>query len=99
MMIELYTWSTPNGRKVSVMLEECGLAYNVHRINIGAGDQFAPGYVAIIQRQDPFDRRSRRPGGKSIQMMESGAILVYLAAKTGNSCRRMSAASTSRCNG
>ena len=41
-MIELYTWGTPNGRKVSVMLEECGLPYNVHRIDIGKGDQFAP---------------------------------------------------------
>src|SRR5882724_11066248 len=46
-MIELYTWGTPNGRKVSVMLEECGLAYNLHKINIGAGEQFAPDYLAI----------------------------------------------------
>ncbi|TMH83119.1 MAG: glutathione S-transferase family protein, partial [Betaproteobacteria bacterium] len=46
-MIELYTWSTPNGRKVSVMLEECGLPYNLHKINIGAGEQFAPDYLAI----------------------------------------------------
>src|SRR5205809_7818999 len=46
-MIELYTWSTPNGRKVSIMLEECGLVYNTHKINIGGGDQFAPDYVAI----------------------------------------------------
>ncbi len=60
-MIELYTWSTPNGRKISIMLEECGLAYNVHRINIGAGDQFAPDYVAInANAKIPLDRRPRR---------------------------------------
>jgi GSH-dependent disulfide-bond oxidoreductase len=83
-MIELYTWGTPNGRKVSVMLEECGLPYNVHRIDIGKGDQFAPEYLAInpngkipsIVDPDGYD-------GKPIAMMESGAILVYLAGKTG----------------
>ena len=46
-MIDLYTWTTPNGRKVSIMLEECGLPYNVHAINIGKGDQFKPEFLAI----------------------------------------------------
>ena len=83
-MIELYTWSTPNGRKVSVMLEECGLAYNVHRINIGASDQFAPDYVAINPNAKiPSIVDPDGPDGKPISMMESGAILIYLADKTG----------------
>ena len=83
-MIELYTWGTPNGRKISVMLEECGLAYNVHKVNIGAGEQFAPDYVAINPNAKiPSIVDSDGPGGKPIEMMESGAILIYLAAKTG----------------
>jgi GST-like protein len=84
MMIELYTWGTPNGRKVSVMLEECGLSYEVHKVNIGAGEQFAPGYLAINPNgKIPSIVDPDGPGGKPIRMMESGAILVYLAAKTG----------------
>jgi GSH-dependent disulfide-bond oxidoreductase len=83
-MIELYTWSTPNGRKVSVMLEECGLAYNVHRVNIGAGEQFAPAYVEINPNAKiPSIVDPDGPDGRPIQMMESGAILIYLSAKTG----------------
>jgi len=82
-MIELYTWGTPNGRKVSIMLEETGLPYNVHRIDIGKGEQHAPEYVAINPNAkipsivDPYG-----PDGKPISMMESGAILIYLADKT-----------------
>ncbi len=83
-MIELYTWSTPNGRKVSVMLEECGLAYELHKINIGAGDQFAPRYLAINPNgKIPSIVDPDGPDGKPIRMMESGAILIYLSAKTG----------------
>src|SRR5690349_25072484 len=83
-MIELYTWSTPNGRKVSVMLEECALAYNVHKINIGSGEQFDPDYVAINPNAKiPSIVDPEGPGGEPIRMMESGAILVYLSAKTG----------------
>src|ERR1700741_1565810 len=83
-MIELYTWGTPNGRKVSVMLEECGLAYNVHRINIGAGEQFAPNYVAINPNgKIPSIVDPDGPDGKPIAMMEAGAVLVYLAGKIG----------------
>jgi len=83
-MIELYTWSTPNGRKVSVMLEESGLAYNLHKINIGAGEQFAPGYLVINPNgKIPSIVDPEGPDGKPIAMMESGAILIYLSAKTG----------------
>jgi GST-like protein len=83
-MIELYTWGTPNGRKVSVMLEECGLPYNVHRIDIGKGDQFAPEYLAINPNgKIPSIVDPDGPDGAPIAMMESGAILVYLADKTG----------------
>ena len=83
-MIDLYTWSTPNGRKVSIMLEECALPYTAHAVDIGKGDQFKPDFLtfspnnkipAIIDRDGP--------GGQPYAMMESGAILMYLAEKTG----------------
>src|SRR3954466_6639437 len=84
-MIELYTWSTPNGRKVSIMLEECALPYNVHKINIGTNrEQFTPEYLEINPNgKIPSIVDPDGPGGKAISMMESGAILVYLADKTG----------------
>ncbi|HTO51013.1 MAG TPA: glutathione binding-like protein [Burkholderiales bacterium] len=83
-MIELYTWGTPNGRKVSVMLEECGLAYNVHRIDIGKGEQLAPDYLEINPNgKIPSIVDPDGPDGAPLPMMESGAILVYLAGKTG----------------
>ena len=83
-MIELYTWGTPNGRKVSVMLEECGLPYNVHKINIGRDDQFAPDYLKLNPNgKIPAIVDPDGPGGKPYSMMESGAILIYLAEKTG----------------
>jgi len=84
-MIELYTWSTPNGRKVSIMLEECGLAYNVHKINIGTNrEQFAPDYLKINPNgKIPSIVDPDGPDGEPIAMMESGAILIYLAGKAG----------------
>ena len=84
-MIELYTWTTPNGRKISIMLEECGLAYNVHKINIGTNrEQFAPEYLRINPNgKIPSIVDPDGPGGKPIALMESGAILIYLADKTG----------------
>jgi GST-like protein len=83
-VIDLYTWTTPNGRKVSVMLEECGLAYNVHKINIGQGDQFTPAFVALNPNSKiPAIVDSDGPEGKPLPLFESGAILVYLAGKTG----------------
>jgi len=83
-VIDLYTWGTPNGRKVSVMLEECGLAYNVHPIDIGKGDQFKPEVVAIDPNSKiPAIVDSDGPDGKPFPLFESGAILIYLSGKTG----------------
>ena len=79
-MIDLYTWTTPNGRKVSVMLEECGLEYSVHPVNIRDGDQFKPEYVKICPNSKIPAIVDRDSG---LSMFESGAILVYLAEKTG----------------
>src|SRR5687768_1790876 len=82
-MIELYTWSTPNGRKVSIMLEELGMPYNVHPVNIGKDDQFKPEFIAINPNSKiPAIVDPDGPDGP-ISMMESGAILVYLSDKTG----------------
>jgi GSH-dependent disulfide-bond oxidoreductase len=83
-MIDLYTWTTPNGRKVSIMLEEVGLPYRVHPINIGKDDQFKPDYIKINPNSKiPSIVDPDGPDGKPIAMMESGAILIYLARKTG----------------
>ena len=84
-MIDLYTWGTPNGRKVSIMLEECALPYRVHKINIGTNsEQFAPDYLKINPNgKIPSIVDPHGPDGKPIAMMESGAILIYLAGKTG----------------
>ncbi len=83
MSLDLYTWSTPNGRKVSIMLEEVGLAYVVHPVDIGTGEQFAPAFLAISpNNRIPAIRDSDGPDGKPIALFESGAILIYLAEKT-----------------
>ncbi len=83
-LIDLYTWSTPNGRKVSIMLEELALAYNVHPIDIGKGDQFGANFVAISPNSKiPAIVDSEGPEGKPSPLFESGAILLYLADKTG----------------
>lgn len=83
-MIDLYTWTTPNGRKVSIMLEELALPYRVHPINIGQGEQFKPEYVKINPNSKiPSIVDAEGPDGEPITMMESGAILIYLAGKTG----------------
>src|SRR4051812_47709975 len=84
-MIELYTWSTPNGRKLSIMLEECGLPYNVHKNNTGTNpEEFAPEYLKTTPNGNfLWIVAPDGPGGKPIAMMESGAILIYLADKTG----------------
>ena len=79
-MIDFYTWTTPNGRKISVMLEECGLAYSVRPVNIGAGEQFKPEYVAICPNSKIPAIVDHEDG---ISIFESGAILVHLAEKTG----------------
>ena len=83
-MIDLYTWSTPNGRKVSIMLEECALPYRVHPIDIGKGDQFKPDFVAIDPNSKiPAIVDQEGPEGKPFPLFESGAILMYLAWRTG----------------
>ena len=84
-MIDLYYWPTPNGHKITLFLEEAGLPYVIKPVDIGKGDQFKPDYLAISQNnkmpaivdRDPVD------GGGPLSVFESGAILVYLAGKTG----------------
>jgi len=81
-MIDLYTWSTPNGRKVSIMLEECGLPYKVHPVNIGKGEQHTAEFLAINpNNRIPAIVDSEGPDGKPLTLFESGAILIYLAEK------------------
>lgn len=83
-MIELYTWPTPNGHKVHIMLEETGTPYHVIPVDIGAGDQFKPEFLKISPNNKmPAMVDSDGPGGKPISIFESGAMLVYLASKTG----------------
>jgi GST-like protein len=83
-MIDLYTWPTPNGHKIHIMLEECGLPYNVIPIDIGAGDQFKPEFLKISPNNKmPAMVDPDGPDGRPIAMFESGAILIYLAEKTG----------------
>jgi GST-like protein len=84
MTIELYSWATPNGHKVHIMLEELGLAYNVHPVNIGAGDQFEPDFLKISPNNKmPAIVDPEGPDGKPLSVFESGAILIYLAEKHG----------------
>ena len=83
-MIEVFSWPTPNGHKVHVMLEECALPYRVTPVNIGAGDQFKPEFLAISpSNKIPAITDPHGPDGQPISLFESGAILLYLAAKTG----------------
>jgi GSH-dependent disulfide-bond oxidoreductase len=82
--IDLYFWSTPNGWKISIMLEECGLPYAVHPVNIGKGDQLKPDFLAISPNNKiPAIVDPDGPGGAPIAVFESGAILQYLGRKTG----------------
>jgi GSH-dependent disulfide-bond oxidoreductase len=83
-MIELYSWPTPNGHKIHIMLEECGLPYRAHAVDIGGGDQFAPAFLKISPNNKiPAIVDSDGPDGRPISLFESGAILLYLAGKTG----------------
>lgn len=82
--IELYTWPTPNGHKIHIALEELGLPYNVHGVDIGAGDQFKPAFLKISPNNKiPAMVDPDGPDGQPIALMESGAMLIYLAEKTG----------------
>ena len=81
-MIDLYTWVTPNGRKVSIMLEETGLPYEVHPVNLGKGEQFKPEFLALNPNNKiPAMVDRDGPGGRPYTLFESGAILLYLAEK------------------
>ncbi len=84
-MIELWTWPTPNGHKVHIAVEELGLPYKIVPVNIGAAEQFKPEFLAITpNHRIPAMVDPDGPGGKPIQLFESGAILIYLAEKTGH---------------
>ena len=83
-MIQVFSWPTPNGHKVHIMLEECGLSYQAIPVNIGAGDQFQPDFLRISPNNKiPALTDPDGPDGQPISLFESGAILIYLAAKTG----------------
>jgi len=83
-MIDVYSWPTPNGHKVHILLEECGLPYKAIPVNIGSGEQFAPEFLAISPNNKiPAITDPDGPDGKPISLFESGAILLYLAGKTG----------------
>lgn len=84
-MIDLYYWTTPNGHKITIFLEEANIPYTLHPINIGAGEQFAPEFLKIApnNRIPAIIDRAPAEGGEPISVFESGAILHYLAEKTG----------------
>ena len=83
-MIDVYSWPTPNGHKVHIMLEETGLKYRVHAVNIRTGDQFKPEFLKISpNNRIPAIVDQDGPGGKPLSLFETGAILLYLASKSG----------------
>ncbi|CAN5800663.1 glutathione S-transferase N-terminal domain-containing protein [soil metagenome] len=83
-MIDVYSWPTPNGHKIHIMLEECGLTYRAIPVDIGAGDQFKPEFLSFSPNNKiPAIVDADGPEGKPIALFESGAILIYLAGKTG----------------
>jgi GSH-dependent disulfide-bond oxidoreductase len=83
-MIDVYSWATPNGHKVHIMLEECGLPYADHAVDISSGEQFSPDFLAISpNNRIPAITDPDGPDGEPISLFESGAILLYLAGKTG----------------
>ena len=84
-MIELYYWPTPNGHKITLFLEEAGIAYQIKPVDIGAGDQFKPEFLAFSpnNRMPAIIDNAPADGGEKISLFESGAILIYLAEKTG----------------
>jgi GSH-dependent disulfide-bond oxidoreductase len=84
-MIDLHYWPTPNGHKITIFLEEAGLPYTIHRVDIGKGDQFKPDFLKIApnNRMPAIVDHAPKDGGAPISVFESGAILQYLAEKTG----------------
>jgi len=96
--IDVWTWPTPNGHKVHILLEELGLPYNIVPINIGAGDQFKPEFLALTpNHRIPAIVDPEGPGGKPFGLFESGAILIYLAEKTGSPLLPKDPATRYRC--
>lgn len=89
-MIDLYTFGTPNGRKASIMLEEVGLPYTVHKVHIGQDEQFAPAFLKISPNNKIPAIIDNDVEGEPISVFETGAILVYLAEKTQSPCCRPS---------
>ncbi|MBL8377668.1 MAG: glutathione S-transferase N-terminal domain-containing protein [Burkholderiales bacterium] len=87
-MIDLHYWPTPNGWKISIMLEECGLPYRMLPVNIGRGEQFKPEFLAISpnNRMPAIVDHDPPGGGAPVSVFETGAILIYLAEKTGRFC-------------
>src|SRR5207249_11305333 len=95
-MIDVYTWATPNGHKIHIMLEECGLPYTVHAVDIGSGDQFEPDFLAISPNNKiPAITDYQGPDGRPISLVESGAIHLYLAGKPARSPRASACAKCS----
>jgi GST-like protein len=83
-MIDVYYWPTPNGHKITIFLEETGTPYKIVPVNIGKGEQFAPEFLKFSpNNRMPAIIDHEGPGGKPISIFESGAILMYLAEKTG----------------
>jgi GST-like protein len=95
-VIDLYTWTTPNGRKISIALEELGLPYTVHPIDIGKDEQFAPEFLKVSPNNKIPAIVDRDTG---VHLMESGAILIYLADKTGKLLPRRARRATACSNG
>src|SRR5215471_17897533 len=85
-MIEFYYWPTPNGHKITMFLEEAGLDYTIHPVDISAGDQFKPEFLAFSpnNRMPAIIDTAPADGGEAVTVFESGAILVYVAEKTGS---------------
>ena len=85
-MIDFYYWPTPNGHKISIFLEEAGLPYTIHPVHIGKGEQFAPDFLKIApnNRIPAIVDQKPKDGGQPVSVFESGAILLYLAEKTGH---------------
>ena len=101
-MIDVHYWPTPNGWKVTIMLEECGLDYEIKPVDIGGGDQFKPGFLRISpnNRMPAIVDHEPLGGGPPVAIFESGAILEYLADKTGRFLAASPAlAATACCSG
>jgi GSH-dependent disulfide-bond oxidoreductase len=99
-MIDLYTWPTPNGHKIHIALEELGLAYTVHAVDIGEGDQFKPEFLKISpNNRIPAIVDHDGPKGKPIALFESGAILIISPRRPASCSRPRATRATTRCSG